>query len=264
MHKLLLSVAILVCVGFNAHSQQEPIQQTDIFKKELYLNNGDTLRYRFLKPLSSSEQQLYPLVIFLHGAGERGNDNDVHIKHIAHLFTNEKNRTKYPCYVLAPQCPKSEMWARFDGEIETMKIRKTPTKPMKLLIDLIEKTIHENPIDTSRIYITGLSMGGFGTWDLISRYPQKFAAAVPVCGGGDASKVALFRHLPIWAFHGAKDNIVPPQHSRKMIAALQNNGALPGYNEYPDVAHASWVNAYREPMLLEWLFRQKKGNIGNN
>jgi predicted peptidase len=258
MHRVILSLAILVCLSFQSLSQKMPD-----FGKDIFIQNGDSLPYRLLKPLAVSQQN-FPLVIFLHGAGERGNDNEVQIRHITELFLNDKNRMNYPCYVVAPQCPKGEMWAKYDGEIATMKLRKTPTIAMSLVIALIDSIIDKYPIDRSRIYITGLSMGGFGTWDLVSRYPDKFAAAVPICGGGDASMAGALKNLPIWVFHGSKDRIVSPKHSRKMIAALQEAGGLPGYTEYPDVEHNSWVNAYREPILLEWLFKQKKLHIDNN
>jgi predicted peptidase len=258
MYRIIPSISFLIFLSFTSLSQK-----MDAFEKLLYVNKGDSLPYRMLKPVDAKSQEPIPLVIFLHGAGERGNDNEVQIKHIAELFLNEKNRTKFPCYVIAPQCPKGQMWAKYEGEMESMRLRKNPTTPMKLVIELIELVCNENAIDQSRIYVTGLSMGGFGTWDLISRFPDKFAAAVPICGGGDASRAEQIRDIPLWAFHGSKDKIVLPQHSRKMIEALHNAGALPGFTEYPDVEHNSWVNAYREPMLLEWLFKQKKVHIGN-
>jgi predicted peptidase len=259
MYRIISCLSFLICISFSSVSQK-----MDLFEKLLYVNHSDSLPYRMLKPLAAQSHDSLPLVIFLHGAGERGNDNDVQVKHITELFLSEKNRTKFPCYVIAPQCPKGEYWARYDGEIDKMRLRKNPTTPMKLVIELIDQVCNKYAIDKSRIYITGLSMGGFGTWDLIARFPDKFAAAVPICGGGDAHLAGQIKHIPLWAFHGSKDNIVAPQHSRKMIQALQALAALPGYTEYPDVEHNSWEYAYREPMLLEWLFKQKKHHIGKH
>ena len=133
----------------------------------------------------------------------------------------------------------------------------TPTRPMQLFIQLLDKVLKEYPIDPARIYVTGVSMGGFGTWDLLARFPTRFAAAVPICGGGDESTAAKIKHVPIWAFHGALDHTVPPEKSRSMIQALQRAGGLPGYTEYPDIEHNSWVWAYRDPHLMVWLFKQK-------
>jgi predicted peptidase len=236
-------------------------QPTELFDKLLYTSNKDTLPYRLLKPVNPKAKELFPLVIFLHGSGERGNDNEAQIKHIADLFLDPNNRGKYPCYVVAPQCPTGEWWANYKGK---PTITAEPTRTMQLVIALIEKISKEFPIDSSRIYITGLSMGGFGTWDLLARYPGKFAAAVPICGGGDEKTATRIKNIPIWAFHGAKDNIVLPRESRTMIKALQNAGGSPGYTEYPDIGHSSWVQAYQEPHLLPWLFKQKLANTDAN
>lgn len=244
---------VLTLTCFFLFSSVLQAQPTELFDKLLYIGKDDTLPYRLLKPVNPGAKDLYPLVIFLHGSGERGTDNEVQVKHIADLFLDPKYRGKYPCYVLAPQCPKGKMWADYKGG----SITKTPTEPTRLLLELIDKINKEFPIDPSRIYITGLSMGGYGTWDLLARYPYKFAAAIPICGGGDEQTAVKIKHVPIWAFHGAKDNIVPARQSRNMVRALQTAGGSPGYTEYPDIAHESWVQAYQEPHLLPWLFKQK-------
>lgn len=233
-----------------ALAQQDPAKS---FDKLLYISDKDTLPYRLLKPEDAGTKK-YPLVIFLHGAGERGTDNEVHIKHILDLFTEPQNRKKYGCYVLAAQCPENIMWASHDRVGNRLVMRDKPTRPMALLIELIKKIENTFPIDSTRIYVTGLSMGGYGTWDLLARFPQKFAAAVPICGGGDPETAGAFRHVPIWAFHGALDRVVAASQSRVMIRALQEAGAAPGYTEYPDVGHDSWTYAYQEPHLLPWLF----------
>lgn len=226
------------------------------FDKLLYVSQKDTLPYRLLKPEHTDTKKTFPLVIFLHGAGERGQDNTVHIKHIAGLFLDKGNRNQYPCYVLAPQCPEGTMWAAHNREGSRLVMRQEPTQTMAMLIELIREIENEFPIDRSRIYVTGLSMGGYGTWDLIGRFPERFAAAVPICGGGDPQIAPAIRHMPIWAFHGALDKVVVPRHSRVMIKALQDAGGAPGFTEYPDVGHNSWDNAYNDPHLLPWMFNQ--------
>ncbi len=249
MRKILLPLTCFFILSFMARSQS-----ADLFDKLLYVSKKDTLPYRLLKPVNPGVKAVYPLFIFLHGAGERGNDNEAQIKHISDLFLDPHYRGKYPCYVLAPQCPKGEVWADYnrDGTLAA-----EPSDPAKLVIALIAKINNEFPIDKSRIYISGVSMGGFGTWDLMARLPGKFAAAIPVCGGGDVKTAERIKHIPVWAFHGAKDDVVSPKRSRAMVAALRKAGGLPGYTEYPDVAHNSWVYAYQEPHLLPWLFKQK-------
>ena len=128
---------------------------------------------------------------------------------------------------------------------------------MEMLIQMMEKIAIEYPIDHTRIYITGVSMGGFGTWDLLARLPYRFAAAVPICGGGDIDIIEKIKHVPIWAFHGADDETVPPEGTRKLIQELWDAGAYPGFTEFPGVGHTSWHQAYKEPHLMPWLFKQK-------
>ena len=238
------------------HSIMTMGQSSGLFDKLIFSGDGKKLPYRLLKPVNPSADDCLPLVIFLHGAGERGDDNEAQIKHIADLFLNPKYRGKYPCYVLAPQCPKGEMWAEHNSD-GTMK--KDPTITMKVTLALIEKIIKEFPVDPSRIYVTGVSMGGFGTWDLLARFPGRYAAAVPICGGGDVRNANKIKDTPVWAFHGALDGVVSPRTSRAMINAIQKAGGSPGYTEYPGVAHDSWIQAYQEPHLLPWLFGQRVG-----
>ena len=241
---------IMVSLVVNAQNAPE-----DLFEKRTYTSGNSTLPYRLLMP-DSKEARSFPLVIFLHGAGERGSDNAAQLKHIVKLFTDPGNRSKFPCYVLAPQCPSKLWWAAHNSD-GSMKAEPTPT--MKLVIELIDKVVAEHNIDRSRIYITGVSMGGFGVWDLLARFPNKFAAAVPICGGGDVMVVNKIEHIPQWIFHGGLDKVVHPNQSRRMVKALQQAGASPKYTEYPEAAHDSWVKAYQEPELLPWLFKQKSG-----
>lgn len=241
----------------SGNAQQTP---SALFDKLVYASKKDSIPYRLLKPVNPGAKERYPLIIFLHGAGERGNDNESQLSHIVDFFTDNRDRAKYPCYVVAPQCPKRQTWAEHNND---GSMRKDPTPPTKMVIELIDKIGKEFPIDPSRIYIAGLSMGGFGTWDLMARLPNKFAAAVPICGGGDVRTAASIKHIPVWAFHGAKDDVVSPKRSRAMVHALREAGGLPGYTEYPDIEHNSWVWALREPHLLPWLFKQKLASEPN-
>jgi predicted peptidase len=240
-------ISALLCLAIHAFSQNEPPP----FKKFTYIEKNDTLPYGLLKPLKPVPDEKYPLVIFLHGAGERGNDNEKHLKHIQILFTTNIFN-KFPCYVIAPQCPKKQMWSEF---MAGKPFNATPTRPMQLFLQVLDKVIKENAIDPSRIYVTGVSMGGFGTWDLLYRFPGRFAAAVPICGGADEKIAPQIKHIPVWVFHGASDNTVPPARSRTMVEALRRAGGNPGYTEYPDVEHNCWVHVYKEPYLLPWLWK---------
>lgn len=231
------------------------LAQAHLFSKQTYTNvAGDSLPYRQLvsdyDPVSK-----YPLVIFLHGSGERGNDNEAQLQWGVLNFASDAVMKMHRPIVIAPQCPKKEDWGNFSDDD---KLLATPTKTMELVMELIQQTIKNLPVDTNRIYITGLSMGGFGTFDAITRYPELFAAAVPVCGGGDVSEAAAFATIPIWIFHGALDQSVSPLLSQNMVQALTKAGAHPGFTQYPEAGHFSWIAAYSDPMLVNWLFRQHK------
>jgi predicted peptidase len=234
-------------------------QVSPFFYRKYTDAKGDTLLYRFLES-DYNPTRKYPLVIFLHGSGESGNDNEAQLKWGVMNFATDQNMKLHPAFVIAPQCPADVDWANFSGEEKnaTLTLMPTPSKPMSLLMGLIQEMIKNYPIDTNRIYITGLSMGGFGTFDAIERYPDLFAAAVSVCGGGDTTKAASIKDIPIWIFHGAEDPGVNPILSLTMFEALTNAGARPGYTQYPEVGHFSWIAAYSDPMMMEWLFRQHR------
>jgi predicted peptidase len=252
--KSILSTVLLCVISFSTATAQQ-----SLWSKEIYKNaKGDSLLYRQLFPDYNTIRKL-PLVIFLHGSGERGNDNEAQLKWGAHNFATDKNLMMHPAFVIAPQCPANANWANIsDYKSDNMSFAATPSKTMALLKELIDETIKKLPVDTNRIYISGLSMGGFGTFDAISRYPNLFAAAVPVCGGGDLSKVAAIKHIPMWIVTGAEDSAVSPVFSIEMTRALQKAGAHPGFTQYPEVGHFSWIMAYSDPLIMEWLFRQRK------
>ena len=253
IHTMAAIMAILIAIGANA-------QVPNTFSAKSYTNGkGDTLYYRQLTP-DANPTRHYPLLIFLHGSGERGADNISQLKWGVMNFATEQNQLKYPAVIIAPQCPANMGWTGPGGDraANTAPLAASPTKPMELLLALIKKIRAEGQIDTSRIYITGLSMGGFGTFDAIEREPGLFAAAVPVCGGGDPAKAVSLAHLPIWIFTGAEDPAVNPEFSLNMLQALWKAGAHPGFTMLPEVGHFSWLGAYTDPLMMEWLFRQRK------
>lgn len=241
-------------------SMQAVFCQTSAFSYQKYTNGkGDTLQYRQLTPDYDTLRR-YPLLIFLHGSGERGSDNEAQLKWGVMNFAKEENMIKYPAIIIAPQCPEKMQWSNFSRESKSvdMHLQSSPSMPMQLLIAVIRQTIQKLPVDTNRIYITGLSMGGFGTYDAIERYPDLFAAAVPVCGGGDTSRAASIARMPLWIFAGAEDAAVNPLYSIYMVSALTRAGAHPGFTLYPEVGHFSWLGAYTDPLMMAWLFRQHK------
>ncbi len=229
------------------------------FTKKVFTNSkNQKLLYNILIPDKSCKKEQYPLVLFLHGAGERGSDNETPILHIKNLFLDKENKKNFPAFVIAPQCPKDQRWVEVSWKLKKHTQPMQVSKPLGLTMELIKSLIEKYPIDTNRIYITGLSMGGFGTWDAISRYPDYFAAAIPICGGGDENNASKIVNTPIWAFHGDNDKAVNVSRTRNMINAMKQQGGNPKYTEYKGVGHLSWVNAYKEPDILKWLFSKHR------
>lgn len=235
----------------------------EMFKPFVYEDEFITLPYRLYFPEIENNKK-YPLVVFLHGAGERGNDN---IKQItanggATVWASSQVQQENPCYVLAPQCPENSWWGKYkkdDFVFEANSILYT-------VMLLINKISYENPIDENRIYITGLSMGGFGTLILLSEFPEKFAAGVAVCGGGDLDKVSKYKDIPIWLFHAEDDPVVPVDFSRKLFEKCRSIGGDVKYTEYQKGLllsmgihpHAAWELAYKDKIMINWLFKQNK------
>lgn len=222
--------------------------------------NGNTIDYRFLSPElpDPGSDTLYPLVLFLHGAGERGNDNASQLRLIVAKFASDQIRAAYPCYVVAPQCPADTKWVDTDWFASEHTMPEEPSWPLETAVELVNHFTETYPIDSNRIYGIGVSMGGFGIWDTLQRYPNLFAGAIPICGGGDCKLVSRFAHIPLWVFHGADDTVVQTKRSRDMVSALKIAGANPIYTEFPQVGHNSWDYAIKEPAFFSWLYSQRK------
>jgi predicted peptidase len=230
----------------------------DRFEARTFADGEFKLPYRLLKPKAYDATQKYPLVIFLHGAGERGDDNQKQLVHGMNDFASDEVMAKYPAFVIAPQCPAGPKWSEVDwsGKSSTLPAEISPALAATLkAADALQK---EFSIDPKRIYITGLSMGGYGVWDALARRPELFAAAAIICGGGDPAFAAKIKDVSIWAFHGADDKTVPVERSREMIDALKAAGGRPKYTEYSGVGHNSWAQTYSDPALYDWLFAQRK------
>lgn len=227
-------------------------------KREYAAADGAKLPYRLLKPTNYDPKQNYPLVIFLHGAGERGTDNTRQLVHGMADFASDKIMETYPAFVIAPQCPDDQQWVDVPWSADEHQMPERPSASLRQTLELVAAMQKEFSIDVGRIYVTGLSMGGFGAWDCIQRRPELFAAAAPVCGGGDAALAAEIKDVPVWAFHGDADGAVKVRRSRDMIAALKAVGGSPKYTEYKSVGHDSWTATYRNPEFFEWLFAQQR------
>lgn len=261
-----LGLLIVTCLaGWTASAQAQDdkkgMDPTSLYEpREFVGSNKIPLKYRLLKPLDYKPGKKYPLVLFLHGAGERGDDNLVTLKHGAKDFADPERRKAYPCYVVIPQCPNGKKWSEVDWSQDTSKLPEKASDSLQSVKELLDEMIEIAGVDSNRVYITGLSMGGYGTWDALARYPGYFAAAVPICGGGDPATVSKFIKVPIWCFHGDQDNAVKVTRSREMIDALKAAGANPKYTEYPGVGHDSWTATYANPEVFKWLFSHQKAD----
>jgi predicted peptidase len=253
--KITVFLIFIICGYLPVISQ---VENSDSYMKSHFIRSSDTLLYRFLQPENRDNSKKYPLVIFLHGAGERGNDNEAQLFHGSGLFT--ENSKEYPCFALFPQCPKDKKWVEVDWSADSHQMPSESSDLLKSLMELTEQLKNTYAIDNDRIYIMGLSMGGFGTWELISRFPDKFAAAVPICGGGDENMASGMVDVPIWAFHGDRDRIVKTIRTRNMINAIKSSGGNAKYTEYKDTGHLCWSKAFAETELLSWLFSHSLKN----
>lgn len=220
----------------------------------------ETFRYLFLRPQKIEPGKKYPLLLFLHGAGERGNDPELLKKHFLPAIASDEYRERFPCFVVAAQCRSERWWARLPQERTRVSptLADEPADDLKAAIQAVNDVIREFPVDENRLYLTGISMGGYGSWDLAERQPDRWAAVAPICGGGDVTKADSLVGVPIWAFHGDADPAVPVERSREMVEAIRKAGGDPKYTEYPGVAHDSWTQTYGDPDgLLTWMFEQR-------
>ncbi len=238
------AIAALCALCLPCRGEEKPAPGTQTAQStEVTAEKGGktTVNYLLALPPASEAKPAegYPLIFFMHGAGERGtNVNQVKKHGPPKLIGTMPALNKF--IVVSPQCAPGVWW---------------DITAMKGLIDHIAAT---QPVDKNRIIITGLSMGGFGTWGLLAKEPGLAAAAVPICGGGDPSTVARFKDVPIHCYHGAKDPTVPVKKSDEMIEALKKAGGKPEYTIFPEAAHDSWTAAYADPKLYEWMLAQRK------
>ncbi|WP_430409330.1 dienelactone hydrolase family protein [Kordia sp.] len=240
-------------------------QHEKLYEEKFFVNQSDTLRYRIMMPEKFDSSKKYPIVLFLHGAGERGLDNKKQLVHGSKLFSSKENREQFPAIVIFPQCPTDDYWASANIDRSTRPINfkfplhKKPTKPLELVMLLIDNMASKSYVNTNQIYVGGLSMGGMGTFEILYRMPKLFAAAFTICGAGnpDATK-AYAKNTPLWIFHGANDDVVNPQLSINMVSGIIKYGGKPNFSLYAKDNHNSWDSAFAEPKLLSWLFANIK------
>ncbi len=291
MTKNLFRIVVIACnvllIAFSLFSQElQSIRsdpESEKFEKRLHPLQDMTLPYRLFIPDSLEPSHFYPLVLALHGAGERGTDNEIQIMlhRLAFTWSDSANQAKWPCFVVVPQCPANQYWSSGSSSVFM-------TQAFSAVMDLLDSIIYAFPVDTNRIYVTGLSMGGAGTYECIVRFPKRFAAAVPMSGGWNPYEIESILDVPVWIFHGASDQTVPASESRNIVTAYINAGrsvvythcnasvcnsdpyavmdsaiaakATHLYTEYAGGGHVIWAESYDLPQLHQWMFMQSLDN----
>jgi predicted peptidase len=215
------------------------VQQAETFHKTITKTVGCKYLLYLPEEYGKDKTKRWPLILFLHGAGERGDDLNLVKKHGPPKIVEKDPH--FPFIVVSPQCPADQFG--FSNDV---------------LIALLDDIIARYSVDPDRVYLTGLSMGGYGTWSLACAHPDRFAAIVPICGKGETWQASSLKHVPIWAFHGAKDTVVAPQGSKEMVAAVKGSGGDAKLTVYPEAGHDSWTETYNNPELYQWLLKHRR------
>lgn len=245
-----------------ALSQLAAAPVEDRYEEHTYVYTGGeykeaSFKWRLLKPAKIETGKKYPVVLFLHGAGERGTDNKKQLQYFPDWISTDEMRAKFPCFVIAPQCRNGKQWVNVPWGAKTSTPQGEISDQLAAAVGILQEVLAKQPVDRKRVYLTGLSMGGYGTWDLALRHPDWFAAVAPVCGGGDERLAERLKDVPLWAWHGDKDGAVPVERTQQMIAAIKAAGGSPKFTELPGVGHNSWNQAYHGPdNLIPWMFQQ--------
>ena len=260
--KRILFVLAAVLIAAVTHAQDY-----SLYQKFKLIQNGDTLPYRLLLPENYNPKKKYPLVLFLHGRGESGNDNEAQLLHGASLFLKAENRKNYPAIVVFPQNAVKYYWSNVQTVADSNGKRSfyfvtggDPSPSMRLVIALMDNLNRQYQIRQDKVYVMGLSMGGMGTFEIVDRMPGIFAAAVPICGGANPGIAGNLKNTAWWVFHGGRDEVVSPEYSRRMVAAMKAKAVPVRFTVYPEAGHNSWDAAFAEPGLLKWLFSYKRND----
>jgi predicted peptidase len=232
-------------------------QQKGETVSEMYVSpTGDSLPYQFRISSGMDSTKKYPLILWLHGKGERGNDNTRQMTLIKKWLPDSLEKQNYKSFLLAPQCSDDRTWSIYDKLAKEITFDTSTPEIQKSIISLMDSLSEKYPIDTTRIYIMGISMGGFGVFDMTTRFPDLFAAAIPICGGADPKQTEKLLKTAIWAFHGEKDMVVDKRHSKVTMEKLKDDHHI--LTTYPSTGHDAWNKSFKEKDLLRWLFLQRR------
>jgi len=256
LQRLYLAGLICLFISRTALTQFKP---EEMMKPYSYTNEqGEVLSCQLWAPQFPKPGKKYPLILFLHGSGECGKDNFQQTRVGLPTLLKKLVLLPEPIIVVAPQCQNGNWWVKQLSMGQDYKAAQQPMPSLETAQELCRHLLTAKQADPDRLYITGLSLGGFGTWDAIQREPSFFAAAIPICGGGDTRFASALKELPIWTFHGRQDKNVPPDASRRMVQALKATGGEIRYTEYENGAHLIWDQAYSEKELVPWLLKQTR------
>lgn len=256
------SASTILLLMFAVTALHAQFHAADVMKPYAYTNEtGEVLKYRMWAPQYPKQGEKYPVILFLHGSGECGEDNLKQIKVGVPKLVDGILKSGKQAIVIAPQCQRDPInsWVRRIAFTEKYAAEKNPTVALEAALEIARHAIATRQGDPDRFIITGLSLGGFGTWDAIQRDPSPFAAAAPICAGGDVRLGSKLKKLPLWVAHGAKDKNVSVECSRRMVAVVKRNGNKKvTYVEYPNGAHPIWNQVYSDPKFIDWLFQQNR------
>ena len=253
-----LYVFVAVFILIISCEQNEIVPKYSKFKSE-----DSQLNFRILYPKNFDKTKSYPLTLFLHGIGERGDDNELQLKYVDKIFLNENNYNNYQSVVIFPQAPLDDNWSSrllTNNEIrQVFPENEKPTKSLQLVIKLMDSLVKEDFVDNKRVYLSGLSNGAMGSFELLKNRPNMFASAVLICGGGNPRWAKDFaKTTPVWVAHGSDDDVVLPELSINMVNAIIKYGGSPKFTLYENVNHESWFNVFDDPNYLKWMFSLTK------
>jgi len=254
-----LGLAALLLILAASLAMAEAVRVED-FEGGVFTDSGGlTLHFRLFVPADYDDSRPYPLVVFLHGRGNRGSDNRRQVLLGAKLWAEPPTQTRQQTFVLAPQCPADDGWGRPEGMAGY-----GASSPINALVELLDALEEEWNLDPERLYVSGQSGGGWGALLLLSKQPERFAASLLICPAGEpagdaaVTLVESLAHLPLWFFHGTDDPVVPIELTRRRVEALRALGGRPRFSEYPGVKHDAWTRAFSEPGIVEWLYAQTR------
>jgi predicted peptidase len=241
IYLFLLTVIILITYSFGLIESKKKIN----------------LKYKIISLGKTKKSKEIPIIIFLHGAGERGSDNKKQLTVGLPKLIESLNLMKISCDIVVPQCPENSKWVDTEWGAKSHKMSKETSEPLGEVIALVDSIIYANSKNKQlKIYLTGISMGGFGTWELLQRFPEKFKAAMPICGGADTSLACKLKGIPIWAFHGKNDKVVLPSRTSDIVNEIKKCGGTPKISFFEKVGHLSWDKVYGNPKYIKWLINQ--------